>query len=54
MKKEYMKPEMEVYEIKTGDQLLAGSDPIIHGTTDNEDDLLAPELDMGLPSYFFE
>ena len=52
MKKEYMKPEMEVYEIETGAQLLAGSDPIINGTTNDEADLLAPDMDI--PSDFLE
>ena len=43
MKKYYMKPEMDVYEIKTEGLLLAGSDPNVGGTTNNENDLLAPE-----------
>ena len=44
MKKEYMTPEMDIYEITTGAQLLAGSNPPISGSTDNEGDLLAPEF----------
>ena len=46
MKKIYLNPEMDIYEIKMGAQLLAGSDPIVDpdSSTDNPDDLLAPGL----------
>lgn len=40
MKKNYIKPEMKVYEIETP-QLLAGSDPALHndGPADQNDDI---------------
>lgn len=50
MKKEYMKPDMEVVDIKMNQQLLAGSglgtdpDPIDPGSSD------APEL-PGMPDF---
>ena len=40
MKKNYIKPEMKVYEIETP-QLLAGSDPALHndGPVDGNDEM---------------
>lgn len=57
MKKTYFKPEMEVVDINTFQPLLAGSVgmDLNNGTEiDNSGDILAPEIDMGLPSSFFE
>ena len=57
MKKTYIKPEMEVVDINTFQPLLAGSVTDLNTDSDVEiesGDILAPELDMGLPSYFFE
>ena len=44
MKKKYINPEMDIYEMKAKGQLMAGSDPVVDGTTDDENDLLAPEF----------
>ena len=57
MKKTYIKPEMEVVDINTFQPLLAGSASMNLNDTpevDDPNDILAPEIDMGLPSYFFE
>jgi hypothetical protein len=57
MKKTYFKPEMEVVDINTFQPLLAGSVTDLNTDSDVEiesGDILAPEIDMGLPSYFFE
>ena len=58
MKKTYIKPEMEVVDINLFQPLLAGSANILDVNTEPEiedpSEILAPELDMGLPSYFFE
>ena len=55
MKKTYFKPEMEVVDINMFQPLLAGSVEIMNNDTEIESgDILAPEIDMGLPSYFFE
>ena len=57
MKKTYFKPEMEVVDINTFHPLLAGSELMDLNDTpeiENSSDILAPELDMGIPSYFFE
>ena len=57
MKKTYFKPEMEVVDINMFHPLLAGSGSM-NLTDDSEiesaGDILAPEIDMGLPSSFFE
>ena len=57
MKKTYFKPEMEVVDINMFQPLLAGSVTDLNTDSDVEiesGDILAPEIDMGLPSYFFE
>ena len=57
MKKTYIKPEMEVVDINMFQPLLAGSESMNLNDTpevDDPNDILAPELDMGLPCYFFE
>ena len=42
MKKNYIKPEMKVYEIETPQLLAASSDPALHndGPVDGNDDIL--------------
>ena len=47
MKKEYMKPTMDVVEIK-GTTLLTGSLPVVDDTTVESDDVLAPSLEEEL------
>ena len=54
MKKTYFKPEMVVVDINTFQPLLAGSLPKSDTEIENNSEILAPEIDMGLPSYFFE
>ena len=47
MKKIYVNPEMDIYEIKTGAQLLAGSPkdaPVDDSDTQDNGDALAPGL----------
>ena len=44
MKKEYMKPTMDVVEIK-GTTLLTGSLPVVDDATVGSDDVLAPSLE---------
>ena len=45
MKKIYMNPEIKVVELKLTQHILSGSNPKVNGTTDNPNDLLAPESD---------
>lgn len=57
MKKTYFKPEMEVVDINTFQPLLAGSVTDLNTGSEVEietDDILAPEIDMGVPGFFFE
>ena len=54
MKKTYFKPEMVVVDINTFQPLLAGSLPKSDTEITDPNEILAPEIDMGLPSYFFE
>ena len=46
MKKTYIIPELETMDLKINQQLLAGSNPPVGGSTNNKDDLLAPEFDF--------
>ena len=50
MKKTYFAPEMEIVDIKTNQQLLAGSTPTLGGNLEEGDPILAPgmndELDL--------
>ena len=44
--KTYIIPELETMDLKINQQLLAGSNPPVGGSTNNKDDLLAPEFDF--------
>ncbi len=44
MKKIYIQPEMAIIKTNINNQLLAGSNPPVGGTTSDVNDLLAPEL----------
>ena len=46
MKKTYIIPEMETIDLKINQQLLAGSNPPVGGSTSNPSDLLAPSFDF--------
>ena len=46
MKKEYINPEMETMDLKINQQLLAGSNPPVGGSTNDPNDLLAPSYDF--------
>ena len=50
MKKEYINPEMDIYEIKMGTQLMAGSEL---GKNNNDDDAVTDEGDILAPGLLF-
>ena len=51
MKKIYFAPEMEIVDIKTNQQLLAGSNPTLGGDLGSEDPILAPGMDDELDLF---
>ena len=53
MKKIYVNPELNVIRIAT-QQMIATSGPLVSGSTDNVDDLLAPEADFGFDDETFD